>query len=569
MSREVGRRRAHAHDPEPAQGGAPGKRTLSEDVPAHAGPHPAARHHNGRMADGLGAAEDETMASLKSQVAYETFLEAISYYTYKGYLGPGAHGPSRVAIDDPTLDALAEEVRGVVFILENDGLKDRTASALDLWGRVRGQVHDVFAQAPQQQADSDKVTEATSAVGHLEEVLLGARARDAVAAHQGTIDVGSPEAGYLKAAGKQVDEALMKGGELLAKAKDVAQASFGENAKLETGASGFELVYGLAVEVPELGERLEKAKEKGALATGATVFDLLKLSMNALNKLISLTGSLFSVALKSKGAEEVAGLFERAAEAAEHNPISSVTRVLGGAANALGIISSTLSLIDAVKSGDTRGALAAGHGIMQGAVGLGSTILRASAFEAGAASMGVFLFYEGVDILGTLGGILEGLRAEANLEKVGHFVRIATRCAQLGQAMAQTADTASNPGKLSDSRGIQDSLVTQIELMAEAQARQVVGFFPKLAGILYDWDRNEEFKDVAQALGPTARRVVDAGVPDLEPISLAFNCRDLFHGIDRMGRYAVAKFGDDRHSDDAEDERDEIRGEVADENAAR
>jgi len=72
------------------------------------------------------------------------------------------------------------------------------------------------------------------------------------------------------------------------------------------------------------------------------------------------------------------------------------------------------------------------------------------------------------------------------------------------------------------------------------------------------------------ALGPDARAILDpARPPALEPSALTMYCRQLFHGIDRMGRFAVAKFGDERGSDAAEAERGEIQDSVAAEDAAR
>jgi hypothetical protein len=282
----------------------------------------------------------------------------------------------------------------------------------------------------------------------------------------------------------------------------------------------------------------------------ARAHDIAELANLTLETSREVAGTLLEVAKHTASHLALPRLAESLGKAAERleglETLEKVGKGLGIGVGILQIVSGAIDLVKSVRKGNEEGAIAAGHEIAQGAWAVTAAVAGLPLGITAGIGGTIFLFYEGVEIMGQLGGILRDIDHQALREEVGALVNEGEDVAQQGRYMAsafqgfvqrQAAAQASGAG--GDPLGEQLSM--SLKQASDEHRANLKKGMRNLKMRLYG-GKIAQHPDVAAKLG-AAMRAFEGGATTEDPLLLGQECSTVFRGLDRMGRYVAERYG--------------------------
>jgi hypothetical protein len=486
--------------------------------------------------------------------------------------------PEPVGIGGPLRDVERRWIH--TWKLVGQETPDATEQFSAHWDRLRPDLDAVGAWAAGHGFANELIAQYRSGVQRIEDVFLLRHSEHLIDSRLHLADVGNPEAAYEQAIAEQVAVAAKEVLAVVEKSESLL-ATVGTAAKtggnvIKYGEAGREIARG-----SEAGVRATTAPPPGVGAATATLSigavkrilgtlakagslkekidgldkaNDLKKAATAVSGVEFLVDSLHAAtifagkAALAAGAKEGEKLLTLAGkiESEGLKQLDSAAKIFGVVTSILGIASSTLTLIDAIKSGNEQGIA---HGSLDLA---GSVASLGLSFAGGGAVPGVIvggyvvMWKVMFDIMGELGAVLRQAELDAKKTRAIAMVGNAARAAGAGRRMI----TAWEEAQLRKANGPQSTEAAVAEVL-EASADQEMTELDKqmnqvlkdLGGFRDDEDVDVKVRqDLAEHLGTIAINFSRGSGPH-HPHEVTELCRTVFADVNAVVAAILEKAG--------------------------
>ncbi len=498
---------------------------------------------------------------------------------------------SAVAFNDPKLARAFERLTWVVSVVANPGARGGVLEASRIWDEIRPAISWGLADARRRGLDP---AAATTGISRLERQLVRIEAAELARAGEQATKLAAPDAGLHEERDVQLGRSFTALSTMIKEGEGVIQWNDRHLLRALTAAQVATLTDGqvrmvnlgrtaigwaaLWEEYQSLGDRYEAARKRGLLDRAATLADFVNHATSVLTETANAVVRVFQTSAAAKAAAYAAA--SRAAgvgagTAAEgvgfmDDAIAEVNRArwqgradafgvmryAAGFAGAVQIVSSTLNLIRAIRDEDLRAGVGAGHGIAQGGITLGGAITGASTAATTMLSSSVAVVWITMETLFDIAELSAWGRRQQAIEEIARPLRGASSLIPWGKRMGGVADAllrieTTEPGHRA---ALEERL-----LASSSEAFDIV-----LDGMLGVATFIQRRPDLAPVMGPEASAALehlelmryrsgDVGPGDIQMLTEL--CVPIFVGLQRVGQWAIAKYGEAR-------ERPEMRARV-------
>ena len=515
-----------------------------------------------RSLGGSGLVDPSVIPAKKGPRALPRDAATVFLFSFAGLTSEksfkGADLPE-VSTGDKELDAGAADVRWIVGMLRA-GLKLNEVKATQTrWRDLVPLMKRVIAWAATNGFDAKPLIEGSERISRrIDSYEATARSRQS----EEKVHLPYPDAGLWEAQAQQLGEQLNAHDKLLGKLKewDVRHGVRGGTtalaaAKLDTEVRSANAVrtaigwWSVWKEYQTLDERLDAAREKGLVASTATMGKFLSHGTTAVTESVSIILKFSETYAKAQaasmaGAKEVAELWKT-----EEKGLKLLSRKLSGAAGAISIISGVFDLIAAVQDNDDRAARAAVHSIAQGGVSLGGAILTptnsitatsTTAFVSG----GLVVIWATIEALAMASDNIKGFKKLQQLDKIRRFLEAAASLVPWGKRMAGIADAWEQLENEDFDRAfaLQDDFLRRAKEPYRIVVSHMIDIGDALRSAEFSAQIGSRETAALDRLAPYRYRNVDEfGPGDMREITDI--CFVLFTAMQRIGADAVKRYG--------------------------
>jgi hypothetical protein len=483
---------------------------------------------------------------------------------------------SGVAFSSPRLARAWERFTWLVSVVANPRRRSEIPEASRIWDQIRPTVDAVVARARGQGFD---VATAVAGITRMERQLHRIEASELARAGERKASLASPDAGLYVDQDAQLKQGftmlsgLIKEGEgiiqwndrHLGRALSGPQVATMNDARVRVVNLGRTAISWLALweDYQTIGDRVEAAKSRGMLDKAATIAQFVDrattVTVESFNAFVNLYKDVASrtatqLAKVGSGFMDDAVAEARKVRWRTHAEAVGVLRLGVGIAGALQIGSNLLGLIRAIRDDDVRGGVGAAHGLAQGSITLGGAVLKASAGATTMLSGSVAVVWITIEAIFDIAEISAWGRRQEAIAEIARPLRVAASLIPWGKRMAGVADAllesdSDDPGHRAaiEERLIQygtEPFNTVLRGMLGVQTW--IGRRPELEPVMGPQAMAAlKQLDVMQYRGPS-----DPVSPwDIQTLSDL--CGPIFAGLQRVGLWAVSKYGDRRETKDA------------------
>jgi hypothetical protein len=315
-----------------------------------------------------------------------------------------------------------------------------------------------------------------------------------------------------------------------------------------------------------LGDRYEAARRGGLIAKSATIAEFVNRATSVLTESANAALAFFKwktevyqaamSAARTAGSAS-GGIAEEASAELRRMRWQNRADALGamryavGIAGAVQIVSSTLNLIRAIENDDVRAGVGAGHGIIQGGITLGGAVLKASTGASTMVSGSVAVVWITIEALFDIAELSAWGRRQAAIAEIARPLEGAASLIPWGKRMAGVADA------LTENDSDDDEHRAALEAQLVAQGTEPFNTVLRgMLGVQAFIRRKPDLGDVMGAEAQSALRQLQflefRGTS--EPVSpwdiqmLSEICAPIFAGLQRVGLWAIATYGEERAS---------------------
>jgi hypothetical protein len=503
------------------------------------------KHTQVGRSGGTSSPEEDTARMLVDNENYERFLQTFTYYA------DPRNTKDQDPIGVPALDATLRSVRDTMAVISDPA---QTAAAVQHWDAARPGVRRAIERAKSLGVDDAVITTAEKMVERLD-VTADHSADRLVAEQEGTVDGVDPDLAMLTPSVHMLDKAFDQMDKLRDVAITTAEAgASGLGPKFEGAFAGFKHIYTLWKGTQDISEKIEALRKHGGgpLTVASTVMEVLSYVGEVVGSALTAINGLAELLVSDE--KEVGEAFAKLAAKAPTD-LEKLSGVVGFAVSVLDICVGAIDLFQAIKKGDTAGAIEAAGDVASGGVGLGLLATNAGLIDTGMITGMVMVEANGVLGLYQTYETEKGLLEDAYLQRIAKVIEYGATVARQARTMTATQmviESGASSGAVD--AGLQERFEGRLNAQWKAYAQAVndglTALGPMIRAITNDDDA------LAAAMGDQAMRELDDSIGRSVYTNIPFICQDVFQGLSRMGALAMKKYGPQVPGPDEQDPRD-------------